>query len=77
MTTAIVSLNGNPFSDYMQTPTELKLKNDFKIHIAVYPISPKVWNDFTNKVDFKTEYERNTWVKNKLTTWGTLMAAFH
>jgi hypothetical protein len=33
----------NPFSDYMQTPTvELKLKNDFKIHIAVYPISPKV-----------------------------------
>jgi hypothetical protein len=62
MTTAIVSLQWNPFSDYMQTPTgRVEIEKRFpKFTLQFTQSLPKVWgNDFTfNKVDFKTEYEK-------------------
>jgi hypothetical protein len=68
MTTAIVSLNGIHLAiTCKRRPVELK--NDFQIHIAVYPISPKGLKRFYfNKVDFKTEYEKEIpkWSKTNL-----------
>jgi hypothetical protein len=67
MTTAIVSLNRNPFSDYMQTPTgRLKLKNDFQ-NSHLPNLSQGLKRFYFNKVNFKTEYEEEIpkWSKNK------------
>jgi hypothetical protein len=61
MTTAMVSLQWNPFSDYMQTPTgRLRWRRVFQIHFSVYTIGTKVLgNDFQfSKIDFKTEFEK-------------------
>jgi hypothetical protein len=62
MTTAIVSFQWNPFSDYMQTPTgRVEVEKRFpKFTLQFTQSLPKVWeNDFTfNKIDFKTEYEK-------------------
>jgi hypothetical protein len=61
MTTAMVSLQWNPFSDYMQTPTgRVEGGGVSKIHFSVYTIGTKVLgNDFQfSKIDFKTEFEK-------------------
>lgn len=62
MTTAIISLQWNPFSDYMQTPTgRVEVEKRFpKFTLQFTQSLPKVWgNDFTfSKIDFKTEYEK-------------------
>lgn len=62
MTTAMVSLRWNPFSDYMQTPTgRIEVEKRFPKFTFQYTQSlPKVWqNDFEfSKIDFKTEYEK-------------------
>jgi hypothetical protein len=43
MTTAIISLQWNPFSDYMQTPGRVEVENVFEIYFAVHTIFTKVW----------------------------------
>lgn len=62
MTTAMISLQWNPFSDYMQTPTgRIETDKRFPKFSFQYTQSlPKIWgNDFVfAKVDFKTEYEK-------------------
>lgn len=62
MTTAMVSLRWNPFSDYMQTPTgRIEVEKRFPKFTFQYTQSlPKVMqNDFEfSKLDFKTEYEK-------------------
>ncbi|TRX01251.1 DUF5686 family protein [Flavobacterium gawalongense] len=62
MTTAMVSLRWNPFSDYMQTPTgRIEVEKRFPKFTFQYTQSvPKIWgNDFDfSKIDFKTEYEK-------------------
>jgi hypothetical protein len=62
MTTAMVSLRWNPFSDYMQTPTgRIEVEKRFPKFTFQYTQSlPKVLqNDFEfSKLDFKTEYEK-------------------
>lgn len=62
MTTAMVSLHWNPFSDYMQTPTgRIEIEKRFPKFTFQYTQSlPKVMqNDFEfSKLDFKTEYEK-------------------
>nr|WP_315178248.1 DUF5686 family protein [uncultured Flavobacterium sp.] len=62
MTTAMVSLRWNPFSDYMQTPTgRIEVEKRFPKFTFQYTQSlPKVMqNDFEfRKFDFKTEYEK-------------------
>ncbi|RTY96224.1 carboxypeptidase-like regulatory domain-containing protein [Flavobacterium sp. GSN2] len=62
MTTAMVSLRWNPFSDYMQTPTgRIEVEKRFPKFTFQYTQSlPKIWqNDFEfSKIDFKTEYEK-------------------
>ena len=62
MTTAMVSLRWNPFSDYMQTPTgRIEVEKRFPKFTFQYTQSlPKVMqNDFEfSKFDFKTEYEK-------------------
>jgi len=62
MTTAVLSLQWNPFSDYMQTPTgRVEVEKRFpKFTLQFTQSLPKVWgNDFTfNKIDFKTEFEK-------------------
>ncbi|MFV5686036.1 DUF5686 family protein [Flavobacterium sp. GB2R13] len=62
MTTAMVSLRWNPFSDYMQTPTgRIEVEKRFPKFTFQYTQSlPKIWqNDFVfSKIDFKTEYEK-------------------
>ena len=62
MTTAIISFQWNPFSDYMQTPTgRVEVEKRFpKFTLQVTQSLPKVWeNDFTfSKIDFKTEFEK-------------------
>jgi hypothetical protein len=71
MTTAMVSLQWNPFSDYMQTPTgRVEVEGVSKIHFSVYTIGTKVLgNDFQfSKIDFKTGLrEVFKWSKNKFT----------
>ncbi|RDI57014.1 DUF5686 family protein [Flavobacterium glaciei] len=62
MTTAMVSLRWNPFSDYMQTPTgRIEVEKRFPKFTFQYTQSlPNVLqNDFEfSKFDFKTEYEK-------------------
>ncbi|MFV8345226.1 DUF5686 family protein [Flavobacterium sp. ZB4P13] len=62
MTTAMVSLRWNPFSDYMQTPTgRIEVEKRFPKFTFQYTQSlPNVLqNDFEfSKLDFKTEYEK-------------------
>lgn len=62
MTTAMVSLQWSPFSNYMQTPTgRIEVDKHFPKFTFQYTQSlSKVWNnDFEfGKIDFKTEYEK-------------------
>ena len=62
MTTAMVSLQWNPFSDYMQTPTgRVEVEKRFpKFTFQFTQSLPKVLdNDFQfSKIDFKTEFEK-------------------
>ncbi len=62
MTTAMVSLQWNPFSNYMQTPTgRIEVEKRFPKFTFQYTQSlPKTWgNDFVfGKIDFKTEFEK-------------------
>lgn len=62
MTTAMVSLQWNPFSDYMQTPTgRIEIEKRFPKFTFQYTQSlPKVFdNDFTfGKIDLRAEYEK-------------------
>ncbi|WP_413999536.1 DUF5686 family protein [Flavobacterium sp. W1B] len=62
MTTAMVSLQWNPFSDYMQTPIgRIEVEKRFPKFTFQYTQSlPKIANnDFEfSKIDFKTEYEK-------------------
>ncbi len=62
MTTAMVSLRWNPFSDYMQTPDgRIETEKRFpKFTFQFTKSIPKLWdNDFNfGKFDFKTEYEK-------------------
>jgi hypothetical protein len=62
MTTALISLQWNPFSDFMQTPTgRVEVEKRFpKFTLQFTQSLPQVLeNDFTfSKIDFKTEYEK-------------------
>ena len=62
MTTAMVSLRWNPFSDYMQTPDgRIEVEKRFpKFTFQFTKSIPKLWdNDFNfGKFDFKAEYEK-------------------
>jgi hypothetical protein len=62
MTTAMVSLQWNPFSDYMQTPTgRVEVEKGFpKFTFQFTQSLPKILeNDFKfSKIDFKTEFEK-------------------
>lgn len=62
MTTAMVSLRWNPFSDYMQTPDgRVEVEKRFpKFTFQLTKSIPKLWENNFNfgKVDFKTEYEK-------------------
>lgn len=62
MTTAMVSLQWNPFSDYMQTPTgRLEIEKRFpKFTFQLTQTLPKVFeNDFQfSKLDIRAEYEK-------------------
>ncbi|HLF51702.1 DUF5686 and carboxypeptidase-like regulatory domain-containing protein [Flavobacterium sp.] len=62
MTTAMVSLQWSPFSDYMQTPTgRIEIEKRFPKFTFQYTQSlPKVFdNDFTfGKIDLRAEYEK-------------------
>lgn len=62
MTTAMVSLQWSPFSDFMQTPTgRIEIEKRFPKFSFQYTQSlGRVWdNDFDfSKFDFKTEYEK-------------------
>ncbi|SEA80993.1 hypothetical protein SAMN05443667_10942 [Flavobacterium gillisiae] len=62
MTTAMVSLQWSPFSDYMQTPTgRVEVEKRFpKFTFQFTQSLPKVLdNDFEfSKIDFKTEFEK-------------------
>ncbi|MEZ7506430.1 DUF5686 family protein [Flavobacterium sp. Arc2] len=62
MTTAMVSLQWNPFSDYMQTPTgRVEVEKRFpKFTFQFTQSLPKALdNDFKfSKIDFKTEFEK-------------------
>jgi hypothetical protein len=62
MTTAMVSLQWNPFSDYMQTPIgRIEVEKRFpKFTFQYTKTIPKIWNnDFKfSKIDFKTEFEK-------------------
>jgi hypothetical protein len=62
MTTAMVSLQWSPFSDFMQTPTgQVEIEKRFpKFSIQYTQSLGRLWdNDFDfSKFDFKTEYEK-------------------
>ncbi|MFA9190547.1 DUF5686 family protein [Flavobacterium sp. FZUC8N2.13] len=62
MTTAMASLQWNPFSDFMQTPTgRIEIEKRFPKFTFQYTQSlGRLWdNDFDfSKFDFKTEYEK-------------------
>lgn len=62
MTTAMVSLKWNPFSDYMQTPNgKIEVEKRFpKFTFQFTKSLPKIaQNDFDfGKIDFRTEYEK-------------------
>lgn len=62
MTTAMVSLKWNPFSDYMQTPNgRIEVEKRFpKFTFQFTKSLPKIaQNDFDfGKIDFRTEYEK-------------------
>jgi hypothetical protein len=74
MTTAMVSLQWNPFSDYMQTPTgRLRLRRVSKFTFQYTQSAPKVLgNDFQfSKIDFKTEFEKVfKWSKTNFRTFA-------
>lgn len=65
MTTAMVSLQWNPFSDYMQTPTgRIEIEKRYpKFTFQFTQSLPKILdNDFEfGKIDFKTEYQIKYW----------------
>jgi hypothetical protein len=62
MTTAMVSLQWSPFSDYMQTPTaRIEVEKRFpKFTFQLTQSLARIWNnDFAfSKFDFKTEFEK-------------------
>ena len=62
MTTAMISLQWNPFSDFMQTPTgRIEIEKRYPKFTFQYTQSlPKIWgNDFEfSKIDLKTEFEK-------------------
>jgi hypothetical protein len=63
LTTAMVSLHWNPFSDYMQTPTR-RIETEKRYPKFTFQFTkslPNVGNnDFEfSKIDFKTEYQKN------------------
>jgi hypothetical protein len=61
MTTAMVSLQWNPFSDYMQTPTgRVEVEKVPKFTFQYTQSAPKVLgNDFQfSKIDFKRSLRR-------------------
>ncbi len=62
MTTALVSLQWNPFSDYMQTPTgRIEIEKRFpKFTFQYTQTLPKIFdNDFSfGKIDIRAEYEK-------------------
>lgn len=62
MTTAMVSLQWNPFSNFMQTPTgQIEIEKRFpKFNFQYTQTLGSLWNnDFDfSKFDFKTEYEK-------------------
>jgi hypothetical protein len=62
MTTAMVSLQLNPFSDYMQTPVgRIEIEKRYpKFTFQYTQTLPEIGqNDFTfSKIDFRTEYEK-------------------
>jgi len=62
MTTALVSLQWSPFSDYMQTPTgRIEAEKRYpKFTFQFTQTLSKLWdNDFNfRKIDFKTDYEK-------------------
>ena len=71
MTTAMVSLQWNPFSNYVQTPNGRfeSLEGYPKFYFQVTKSLPKIIkNDFDfGKIDFKTEYEK-TFLNGQKTT---------
>ncbi|WP_310381691.1 DUF5686 family protein [Flavobacterium sp.] len=80
MTTAMVSLRWNPFSDYMQTPTgRIEIEKRFpKFTFQFTKSLPKIWNnDFEfSKIDFRTEYEKKYLNGQKTTLLFEAGAAF-
>jgi hypothetical protein len=60
MTTAMVSLQWNPFSDYMQNTGRVEVEKGFPKFTQYTQSAPKVLgNDFQfSKIDFKTEFEK-------------------
>lgn len=80
MSTAMVSLRWNPFSDYMQTPTgRIETEKRFPKFTFQYTQSlPNVWNnDFEfSKIDFRTEYEKKYLNGQKTTFLFEAGAAF-
>jgi hypothetical protein len=81
MTTAMVSLQWNPFSDYMQTPTgRLRWRRVSKFTFQYTQSAPKVLgNDFQfSKIDFKTGLRRYlNGQKTNLLFEAGFMATFH
>ncbi len=71
MTTAMVSLRWNPFSDYMQTPSgRVEVEKRFPKFTFQFTksIPHLIQNDFDfGKIDFKTEYEKHYLNGNKTT----------
>ena len=69
MTTAMVSLRWNPFSDYMQTPSgRVEVEKRFPKFTFQFTksIPHLVQNDFDfGQIDFKTEYEKQYLNGNK------------
>lgn len=80
LTTAMVSLRWNPFSDYMQTPTgRIEIEKRFpKFTFQFTKSLPKIWNnDFEfSKIDFRTEYEKKYLNGQKTTLLFEAGAAF-
>jgi len=61
MTTAMLSIQWNPFSNYMQTPTgRIEIDKKFpKFTFQYTQALPDIANDFVfGKLDFRTEYEK-------------------
>lgn len=80
MSTAMVSLRWNAFSDYMQTPTgRIEIEKRFpKFTFQFTKSLAKIWNnDFEfSKIDFRTEYEKKYLNGQKTTFLFEAGAAF-